>query len=581
MRGFALDAEVEMAGATPGTVLHARAAMPVAARARRGLGTMWAALPPTGRVALLGVLASALVAVALGIFIPVEIRRHLIVAEGRGLQAAVAALEPSLPDLTAGPLSAEEIAATDRLVDRTLLDSDHVRAKLWSLEGVVLYSDAAELIGRQFADVVPRVRAAAAGVMSEVSDLADPENELEREYAQLVEFYVPVRDATGRAIAVFEIYEDVAFLEEALGRITLATWLAIGSGLSILLIFLVLLVLGAVRSISRDRTAAEARAAELAVLVGAAEALASSLEPAESFARLEASVRQALGLSRLSIEPLPAGRPAALSTRLRDGSWLVAEREESPLTEDDGRILRSVANNLDAALANAALYAEVRDAAQARRALLRQVAEAHEDERRHIVGELHDSLAGELIRVLYGIRGIAARGAGLPTDVAAELAALEGLVGEAEQELREFMNRVRPASLDEFGLKAALEGAVDRFRQESHLDVRLRVRGEPAVHSPEVQLVVLRAAEEALLNVRKHARAARVRLAVNADGPAVRLAIDDDGVGWAAAGQAHDGRGLGLAYLRERVVGFGGTLRAEPSHLGGARLVVEIPAEVP
>lgn len=571
-----------MAGATPGTVLHARAAMPVAALARRSLGTVWAALPPTGRVALLGVLGSALVAVVLGIFIPVEIRRHLIVAEGRGLQAAVAALEPSLPDLTAGPLSPEEIAGTDRLVDRTLLDSDHVRAKLWSLEGVVLYSDATELIGRQFADVVPRVRAAAAtGVMSEVSDLADPENELEREYAQLVEFYVPVRDATGRAIAVFEIYEDVAFLEEALGRITLATWLAIGSGLSILLVFLVLLVLAAVRSINRDRAAAEARAGELAVLVGAAEALASSLEPAESFARLEASVRRALGLSRLSIESAPADRPAALSTRLRDGTWLIAEREESQLTEGDGRILRSVANNLDAALANAALYAEVRDAAQARRALLRQVAEAHEDERRHIVGELHDSLAGELIRVLYGIRGIGARGAGLPADVAAELAALEGLVAEAEQELREFMNRVRPASLDEFGLKAALDGAVDRFRRESHLDVRLRVRGDLAIHSPEVQLVILRAAEEALLNVRKHALAARVRLAIHADRSAIRLAVDDDGVGWAAAGQAHGGRGLGLAYLRERVVGFGGTLRAEPSHLGGARLVAEIPAEVP
>ena len=568
-----------MAGPRSGGITQPVERAPAATRgAGISLATLWNALPPAGRIALVGVVASALVAVALGVFITREIRHELLEAEGRGLQAAVAAVEPSLAELVDGPLSADEIALLDRLVDRWILDGDRVRTKLWALDGVVVYSDVRDLIGRHFADVRPRLALAVErGIASAVTDLADLENEFERQYRQLVEFYVPVRDPDGRAVAVLEIYQDVGSLEEALGAINGATWGAIGSGLGILLIFLVALVATTVRSIGRDRAAAESRAGELAVLVGAAEALASSLEPHEFLGRLDESVRRGLGLSRLAIEPSPAPTSTALRLPLRDGSWLVAERASSAPTVDDERVLRSVANSLDAALANAALYAEVRDAAQQRRQLLRQVVEAHEDERRHIVGELHDSLAGELIRVLYGIRGIGARSAHLPREMVRELEALERLVAEAEQHLRAFMSRMRPAAIDEFGLAAALEETVSRYRQESRLEVRLRVRGDVASISPEVQLVMLRAAEEALLNVRKHADAKRVLVSVRADATHVVLSVEDDGVGWGLEAAEGEGRGLGLAYLHERVVGFGGDVQRLRSRLGGARLVVRIP----
>lgn len=544
----------------------------------RGAGALWATLPPAGRIALAGVLASAAVAVALGIFIPLEVRRHLLIAEGRGLEAAVAVLEPSLPDLSAGHLSAEEIAMVDRLVDRALLDADHVRAKLWSLDGVVLYSDAHELIGRSFPDVRSGLRdAATRGVQFEVTDLGEPENVFELGYERLIEFYIPVRDAGGDTIGVFEIYEDVALPEEALSGITTVTWLAIGSGLSVLLVFLLFLVGASVRSINRDRAAAEARAGELAVLVGAADALASSLEPREFFGRLEGQVRRALGLSRITIEGTVPATAGVFRQQLRDGTWLVASRDGESLRVEDERVLRSVANSLDAALANATLYAEVRDAARTRKNLLRKVVEAHEDERRHLVGELHDSLAGELIRVLYGVRGITARGEQLGADVRDELAAIEALVADAERRLRAFMNRVRPLALDEFGLAAALRDAVARFEQEAHVEIGMRVGGNPDIHPREAQLVILRAGEEALLNVRKHAGATRVRIAVGADDHRLRLTVDDDGVGWRAAASPGEGHGLGLAYLAERVAGFGGAIRTERSRLGGARLVVEIP----
>ncbi|HSO28995.1 MAG TPA: ATP-binding protein, partial [Candidatus Sulfomarinibacteraceae bacterium] len=307
---------------------------------------------------------------------------------------------------------------------------------------------------------------------------------------------------------------------------------------------------------------------------------ASSLEPPEFFGRLEGEVRRALGLSRITIEHTEPTAAGVFRHRLRDGTWLTAERAVEPLRIEDERLLRSVANSLDAALANANLYAEVRDAARTRKNLLRKVVEAHEDERRHLVGELHDSLASELIRILYGIRGITARSTALTGDVRDELAAIERLVADAEQHLRAFMNRVRPPALDEFGLSAALRDAVARFGQESHVEIGMRVRGNLDIHSREAQLVILRAGEEALLNVRKHAGATRVQVAVGADERRLRLTVDDNGVGWLASTSSGDGHGLGLAYLRERAAGFGGAIRTERSRLGGARLVVEIPRGV-
>lgn len=554
--------------------------LPWAGRARAGLRSLWAALPAVGRIGLAGVLASAVIAVALGVYIPVEVRKHLLTASGRGLEAAVIAIQPSMPDLERGPLVAAEIAHLDEIVGRAILDSDHVRAKLWSLDGVILYADVHEIIGRSFPDLVQRLRVVAdGGVVATVSDLGHPENESERAHGSLVEYYIPVRAPDGRAVAVFEIYEDVSFLEEALAGITLATWLAIGSGLSVLMVFLIVLVTAAVQSINRDRAAAETRAAELTVLVGAADALASSLEPREFLARLDARVRQALGLSRFTREPRPTLAPGAVSIPLRDGSWLVAQRASGVLSDQDERLLRSVASSLDAALSNAVLFAQVRDAAQARRALLRKVVEAHEDERRHIVGELHDSMAAELIRVLYGIRGIAARRHDLPDEVEREIADLERLVSRAEEDLRAFMGRIRPSALDEFGLRVALEAALDRFRSESKIAAELRVHGRPEFALPSVQLVVLRSAEEALLNVRKHAAASRVRVTIQVASGRLRMTVDDDGVGWRQDPEVEDGHGLGMAYLRERVAGFGGRVHTANSSLGGARLTVDLPLE--
>jgi len=325
---------------------------------RRLLGSGFAAtsrsLDPVARIALLGVVAAAIVAVALGMFITSQTRNDLIVAEQRGLQTAVAAIEDQLPVLTEGALTPAEVEAVDNLTRGAILGGDHVRVKLWGLDGSVLYSDARDLIGQRFAEMSQQLESLRSGAAyAQITDLSDPENVFEVGHDELIEFYIPVQDAADRTVGVIEIYSETAELEAALGRISDATWASIGLGLGLLMLFLITLLWSTVRRVDRGREAAQRSAAESAILVDAADALASSLEPTELLARLRNELAAALRLDRLTIKATQSRGPEAASHPLSDGSWLVAERQGLPFTNQEDRLLHSVTSSLDAALANA------------------------------------------------------------------------------------------------------------------------------------------------------------------------------------------------------------------------------------
>jgi len=539
-------------------------------------GALTRSLDRTARISLVGVVLAGVIAVVLGVFITSQTRKDLIVAEQRGLEAAVAAIGDRLPDLD-DPLSTAEIGSVHRLVEEAILGGSHVRVKLWAFDGSVRYSDASELIGRRFEDEIPELAALRSDPgVARVSDLSAPENIFEDAHTELVEFYIPVSGRDGEAAGVFEIYSETTELEAALGRIATATWTSIALGLGVLTIFLVALVWSAVRRIERDRAIALESAATSAVLVDAADALATSLDPSQLLERLSTELGEALRLDSLTIEESRSTERGSLGHELNDGSWLVAVRHGEPFAEDERRLLRSVTGSLDAALANAALFARVQQSADERRRLLERLDTAHQEERQAIVGELHDLLAGDLIRLLYGVRGILARSPGVSAAVTQELHALEARVSGAERRLRAFMGRLRPVEVHEDGFLLAMESAVGRARQETGLEIRLRIIGSAGSLPADGRRVLLRTTEEALLNVVKHADARRVLVRLTVTSVA-RLSIDDDGCGWSHGSGRHAGRGLGLAYARERAESLGGTLACEQSRLGGARLVVELP----
>ena len=146
------------------------------------------------------------------------------------------------------------------------------------------------------------------------------------------------------------------------------------------------------------------------------------------------------------------------------------------------------------------------------------------------------------------------------------------------------MRALRPAALENARLPEALRRAAGRFSDQSGVPAEVSVAGDPGSLGPDIEVTLLRVAQETLQNVRKHAAASRVVLTLSYMGDAVVLDIRDDGKGFDASrmgegGKGSDCGGIGLKGIRERVEAIGGTLSVESSAGKGTSLAAELPAD--
>ncbi len=181
-------------------------------------------------------------------------------------------------------LDPADVAALDQLISNTPLAQGVVAFKVWSPDGVVLYSPNRRLLGRRFPIEGGLARAVGGDVSAEMSRLDEPENEYEREHwSRLLEVYAPVRqNSGGRIMAVTEFYQLPNDLDAEIGAARLRSW-AVIAGIALVTY---LLLAGIVRrgsdTIGRQRAALEGQVAELQRLL-------------DQNGRLHERVRQAAG----------------------------------------------------------------------------------------------------------------------------------------------------------------------------------------------------------------------------------------------------------------------------------------------
>jgi signal transduction histidine kinase len=212
-----------------------------------------------------------------------------------------------------------------------------------------------------------------------------------------------------------------------------------------------------------------------------------------------------------------------------------------------------------------ALAEQLQTAQHAVAALSRDAGVAAERER--LALELHDTIA----QSLTGIVMLAERARRRHPDDAT-LAVLEDTAREALSETRGLVAAGAPVPLDG-GLSAAVATLAARFTRETGVLVDATVHAEVP---RELEVVLLRCAQEALANVRKHAAAGRVVLRVTVADDTVLLTVADDGVGLGADPTAH---GFGIAGMRDRLRLVGGSLELTDEPPSGARLSVRIPLQ--
>jgi signal transduction histidine kinase len=185
-------------------------------------------------------------------------------------------IEPPIESLATGQwLSAEDSAKLDNLLNSTALGERIVALKIWSPEGVVLYSADHELVGQQFPIEGGLAESLAGRVTAEMSPLDEAENVLERQqYDHLLEMYVPVRErGSDRIIASAEFYQSPAEIDREVADARLQAWGIVGLGVLISYLLLYGIVRQGSETISRQRAALESQVRELTWLVDQNEAL--------------------------------------------------------------------------------------------------------------------------------------------------------------------------------------------------------------------------------------------------------------------------------------------------------------------
>lgn len=210
------------------------------------------------------------------------------------------------------------------------------------------------------------------------------------------------------------------------------------------------------------------------------------------------------------------------------------------------------------------------------------LAEAERDrgvlaERERLAHEIHDTLAQGFTSILALARAIDAGWDADRDGSRARLALLEQTARENVAEARALVAALRPVDLADADLPNALERVVARFQRDCQIEVELMINGPVRPLSPHTEVVLLRAAQEGLTNVRKHAGASHVQVrleyaAESADVPPATLEVVDDGRGIAPGTP----EGFGLSGMRARAAAIGGTVAVEAGEQRGTRVRVNV-----
>ncbi|MGP3936420.1 sensor histidine kinase [Nonomuraea sp. KM88] len=233
--------------------------------------------------------------------------------------------------------------------------------------------------------------------------------------------------------------------------------------------------------------------------------------------------------------------------------------------------------------AKLAALAEENASLQAR--LLTQAREAGVlGERQRMAREIHDTIAQGLTAIVTQIE--AAEEAIDDTPAAlARLDTVRTLARENLNEARRSVQALRPAPLAGSQLPAAVRDVADRWSETTGVAASLSVNGDARPLHAEVEITLLRVAQEALSNVAKHASAGRVALTLSYMEDVVVLDVRDDGAGFvpgppdiSSHAPASEAGGFGLIAMRQRVTRLAGDFEIESAPGEGTGISATVPA---
>ena len=228
------------------------------------------------------------------------------------------------------------------------------------------------------------------------------------------------------------------------------------------------------------------------------------------------------------------------------------------------RTLETLATSCGLALANFRLVEKARESGVS-------------DERARLAREIHDTLAQGFVSVLTQLEAASEPLARSPEEVVERVERASRIARASLGEARRSMQALRPVALETAPLPEAIERVVARWSDDAMVPAQVTISGRAPSLSPSVEVTLLRATQEALANVARHAHATAVSVTLSFLGDSVVLDVYDDGRGFDPGAPASGSGGFGLEALRQRVDASGGFFGIESEPGRGTTVTVHIP----
>jgi len=321
--------------------------------------------------------------------------------------------------------------------------------------------------------------------------------------------------------------------------------------------------------------------------------LEQSVEPGELMSRLAVAVRDGLDASWVRIFLAgPDGRSVASPSGVAGdvkgeavascdleranetlGRIELGPRRRGDYSDAERSLLRTVAGQAAASVANVRLSARLAEQLDELSASRERLVAAQDDERKRLERDLHDGIQQNVVAQIAGLR-LARNRLQRGELTADELAGLQDQARETLTDLRELAHGIHPPVLSDNGLVAAIESSAVRF------PIPLTVEADEAVRAerfPEdVETTAYYVVREALANTAKHANATLASVGLARKDGHLQIAITDDGCGIGTLAPASRG---GLANIRDRVAALRGSLTVSGHDPSGTTVLVDLPLE--
>lgn len=244
-----------------------------------------------------------------------------------------------------------------------------------------------------------------------------------------------------------------------------------------------------------------------------------------------------------------------LAHRSLESTWLFLERGDSSLVPDD-------------------------HGADRPHDIEMRIVEAQEAERARLAQEIHDGPAQALSNAIFQVEFIERVMDGDPRVAKAELRFMRELLRRELGDVRTFISQLRPPLLDELGLDGSIIDAAETMAALASSTVETDLRAPDMMLGDAQQTVVLRVVQEALQNVRKHARSKRTTINSRVENGGWIVEVRDDGLGFDVGAVASRGRrNFGLQFMRERAELIGAALEVSSRPDAGTVVRLIVPLE--